>query len=152
MRARSLATPGPRAKSRRARGNDYSIPHTLVRQPLTLVASEHTVRLLDGATEVARHPRSCDRGQRLDSKQAMAVQTATSRGQFEMNCPAATGTVLSREVVQPVLQGPMMVGGNPAREYKVGVAGCGKRTTFVVICPDEGDGCFATSPGRFIRE
>ena len=21
-----------------------------------------------------------------------------------------------------------------------------------VICPDEGDGCFATGPGRFIRE
>jgi Mu transposase, C-terminal domain len=26
-------------------GNDYSIPHTLVRRPLTLVASEHVVRV-----------------------------------------------------------------------------------------------------------
>ena len=29
-------------------GNDYSLPHTLVKKPLTLVASEDTVRLLDG--------------------------------------------------------------------------------------------------------
>ena len=87
----------------------------------------------------------------LDGKQGMAMQTAVTRGQFEMNCPAAAGTVLSREVVQPVLQGPML-GGIQRAEYTVGVAGCGKRTTFVVICPDEGDGCFATAPGRFVRE
>lgn len=87
----------------------------------------------------------------LDSKQGMAMQTAVTRGQFEMNCPAATGTILSREVVQPALEGPRM-GGIQRAEYTVGVAGCGRRTTFVVICPDEGDGCFATGPGRFIRE
>ncbi len=39
-------------------GNDYSIPHPLVHRPLTLVASEHQVRLLDGATEVAGHARN----------------------------------------------------------------------------------------------
>ena len=87
----------------------------------------------------------------LDGKQGMAMQTAVARGQFEMNCPGATGTVLSREVVQPVLQGPLLNGIQRA-EYTIGVAGCGKRTTFVVICPDEGDGCFATGPGRFLRE
>jgi len=47
-------------------GNDYSIPHTLVRRPLTLVAAEHQVRLLDGSTEVARHARTYDRGQRVE--------------------------------------------------------------------------------------
>ena len=88
----------------------------------------------------------------LDEKQALAMQTATSRGQFEMNCPAATGTILSREVVQPVLQGPWVGAGIQRAEYTVGVAGCGRRTTFVVICPEEGDGCFATGPGRFMRE
>jgi hypothetical protein len=87
----------------------------------------------------------------LDGKQAMAMQTAVSRGQFEMNCPAATGTLLSKEAVQPALQGPLVAGLQRA-EFTVGVAGCGKRTTFVVICPDEGDGCFAAGPGRFMRE
>jgi hypothetical protein len=42
--------------------NDYSIPHTLVKRPLTLVAEEQTVRLLDGDTVVAQHARSYDRG------------------------------------------------------------------------------------------
>ena len=85
----------------------------------------------------------------LNSKQDLAVQTAVNRGRFEMNCPEASGTVLSREVVQPVLQGPFMAGGIQRAEFTIGVAGCDKRATFIVICPDQGDGCFAAGPGRF---
>ena len=44
-------------------------------------------------------------GQFLDSKQPMAMQTAVSRGQFEMNCPEATPTVISREVTVGVASG-----------------------------------------------
>jgi hypothetical protein len=84
----------------------------------------------------------------LQSKREMAIQTAVSRGQFEMNCPAATGTLISQEVVQPALEGPY-VGGIWRAEYTVGVAGCGQRTTFVVVCPDGGGGCFAAGPGPF---
>lgn len=46
--------------------NDYSIPHTMVGRALTLAASPNTVRLLDGAAEIARHTRSYDRHQRID--------------------------------------------------------------------------------------
>jgi transposase len=60
-------------------GNDYSIPHTLVRRALTLVASEHQVRLLDGTTEVARHARSYDRGQRLEDEAHLAALVAEKR-------------------------------------------------------------------------
>jgi hypothetical protein len=84
----------------------------------------------------------------LDSNQAMAMQTAVSRGQFEMNCPAATPTIISREVVQPALQGPW-VNGIQRAEYTIGVAGCGLRKVFVVICPEGGSGCFAAGPGPF---
>jgi transposase len=42
--------------------NLYSIPHTLVRKPLTLVAGVALVRVLDGEREVARHVRCYDRG------------------------------------------------------------------------------------------
>jgi len=38
--------------------NLYSIPHLLIRKPLTLVADAETVRILDGQQEVARHRRS----------------------------------------------------------------------------------------------
>jgi hypothetical protein len=60
-------------------GNDYSIPHTLVRRPLTLVASEHTVRLLDGLTEVARHARSYDRDQQIEDDAHLGALAAEKR-------------------------------------------------------------------------
>ena len=52
--------------------NDYSIPHTLVKKPLTLVAEDHAVRILDGDTEVARHPRSYDRGRVIEDARHIA--------------------------------------------------------------------------------
>ena len=39
-------------------GNQYSIPHELVGEPLTLVASEQRVRVLNGTVEVASHRRA----------------------------------------------------------------------------------------------
>ncbi len=41
--------------------NDYSIPHTLVRKPLTLRADSDRVRVFDGAELVAEHPRTFDK-------------------------------------------------------------------------------------------
>jgi transposase len=48
--------------------NDYSIPHTLVRKPLTLVASDTLVRIFDGTDEVARHQRCWSRGEVVEDK------------------------------------------------------------------------------------
>ncbi|HVP47035.1 MAG TPA: IS21 family transposase [Bryobacteraceae bacterium] len=45
--------------------NDYSIPPEAVGRPLTLVASDSSVRILDGAVELATHPRSYDRQQQV---------------------------------------------------------------------------------------
>jgi hypothetical protein len=54
--------------------NDYSIPPRAVGRPLTLVASDTTVRILDGLTELARHTRSYDRHQLvLDPAHQQAV-------------------------------------------------------------------------------
>jgi hypothetical protein len=39
-----------------------------VRQPLTLIASEDTVRIAHVDTEVARHVRSYDRGRRIEDR------------------------------------------------------------------------------------
>jgi transposase len=68
----------------RVDGNDYSIPHTLIRRPLTLVASEHEIRVLNGTTEVARHPRSYDRGQRIEAEAHLAALTAAKRRAHEL--------------------------------------------------------------------
>ena len=40
--------------------NDYSVPHTQVQRTLTVLADEQWVRVLDGATELARHQRCWD--------------------------------------------------------------------------------------------
>jgi hypothetical protein len=80
--------------------------------------------------------------QYLESKQPTAIQAATTRGQFELNCPSATGEVLSQEVTQPVLQGPMMQGEERGL-FTIGVAGCGQRRVYQVLCPMGGDSCTA---------
>jgi hypothetical protein len=78
----------------------------------------------------------------LQSMEEQATQAALARGKFELNCPAATGSVLSREVVQPAIQGPYFAGPERA-EYTVGVSGCGQRATYLVLCPQGGSGCFS---------
>ena len=82
-------------------GNDYSIPHSLVRRPLTLVASEHVVRVLDGSTEVARHARRYDRGQRIEDDAHLAALVAEKRRAHDLRgrdrlrqaCPHAAAFV-----------------------------------------------------------
>jgi transposase len=59
--------------------NDYTIPHTLVRRPLTLVASATSVRILDGDHEVARHVRCWDRGQQIEQEEHLAALAADKR-------------------------------------------------------------------------
>lgn len=77
--------------------------------------------------------------QQLDAQQAQAVETAVKRVGFDMNCPSATGQVISREMLQPV----SIRFGVERAEYTVGVEGCGQRQTIVVVCPQDGSGCFA---------
>jgi transposase len=52
--------------------NVYSIPHTHVRRPLTLLASATTVRVVAGAEEIARHARSYDTGQTIEDEAHLA--------------------------------------------------------------------------------
>jgi hypothetical protein len=85
-------------------------------------------------------------GQVLASDQDTAIQTAVRRGQFELGCQAATGEVLSSNMLQPALWG-----GEERAEYTVGVTGCGKRKVYIVICPQGSTGCFA-GVGRVDQE
>jgi hypothetical protein len=80
--------------------------------------------------------------QMIQSQQAIAIQTALNRAQFEMNCPTARGTVLSTNVIQPVFNGPL-VQGTYRTEFTIGVTGCGHRKTYIVVCPQGGTGCYA---------
>src|SRR5579864_4928831 len=75
--------------------NDYSIPPEAVGRQLTLVASDITVRILDGSFEIARHARTYDRHQLvLDAAHQEAVLQikrkafhSTPGGRLEQSVP-----------------------------------------------------------------
>jgi transposase len=75
--------------------NDYSIPPQAVGRSLTLIASDTSIRILDGAVELARHARSYDRQQQvLDPTHRDAVLKlkrrafhATPAGRLEQAVP-----------------------------------------------------------------
>ena len=60
-------------------GNDYSVPHTQVRRVLNLSASLTRVRLLDGATVIAEHPRSYGKGEQIEDPDHLAALVAAKR-------------------------------------------------------------------------
>jgi hypothetical protein len=80
-------------------------------------------------------------GQFLASRQPTAMQVAVSRGQSEMNCPNATGEMLSQEFTQAV-QTPIVQTGYSGL-FTIGVSGCGQRRVYQVFCAMQGDSCTA---------
>ena len=89
--------------------------------------------------------------QLLNQRQPAALATALQRGRFDLNCPNATGTVLSQDFIQPAAQGRWAAGVTRV-EYTIGVEGCDQRTTYVVICQEGTDTCFAANPDRRFRK
>lgn len=81
--------------------------------------------------------------QMLSQGSPAAVQTALSRGQFELNCPAATGSVLSSRTIDPI-----SFQGIERAEYTVGIAGCGQRAVYLVVCPLGSSSCVAVRQDR----
>ena len=80
--------------------NDYSIPPESVGRPLTLLASETTLRILDGTREVARHRRSYDRHRRIEDPahvEALLLEKQRAHG----STPSArlTGAVPTAEAL-----------------------------------------------------
>lgn len=65
-------------------GNHYSIPHTLVRKPLTLTASERQVRIIDGNVVAATHQRSYDRRQVIEQPAHLEALAAEKRRASEL--------------------------------------------------------------------
>jgi hypothetical protein len=86
---------------------------------------------------------ACESQQQVvDQMQPNAVAVAQKRGAFELDCPAATAEVLSKEMMQAPAAAPRYVPPERA-EYTVGVSGCGKRATYLGVCAKGGTGCVA---------
>lgn len=73
-----------------------------------------------------------------------ALNTALARGRFELNCPQASGTVLSQKVTYINGMGMGMAGGGGYEwtEYTIGIRGCGKQAVYETMCRDQ-DNCNA---------
>jgi len=67
----------------------------------------------------------------LDQVQPSALGAATSRAQFELDCPSVSTSILSRKMIEPVVPR-----GIERAEYTIGVEGCGKRSVYMAVCPD----------------
>lgn len=59
--------------------NLYSIPHTRVRKPLTLLADGDRVRILDGQAVIAQHRRSYDTGRAVEDPEHIEGLIAATR-------------------------------------------------------------------------
>jgi len=106
--------------------------HGSAKRPLTLVVGLSLAAATFGLG-------GCQSSQQvLTNEQDMATETALRRGKFEMDCPTATATVLSSDMLQPILWR-----GTERAEYQIGVAGCNKRLTYVVVCPLDSESCVA---------
>jgi transposase len=77
--------------------NDYSIPPDKIRTSLLLVASESSVRIFDGQTEIARHRRSYDRRAVIEDQahlkiladQKRKARDLRGRDRLRGTCPSA---------------------------------------------------------------
>src|SRR5574337_544863 len=78
----------------------------------------------------------------IDQAQPEALAMTQRRSAFEFNCPSTTTQIISRETLQPI----SFRFGIERAEYTIGATGCGRRATYVVICPDQpGSTCFAAA-------
>jgi len=89
--------------------------------------------------------------QMVNEMQTDALQVAKTRGKFELNCPAATATVLSNEMIQSEVVNPRWAPPQRA-EYTIGVSGCNKRATYLVVCAEGGTGCIATGAQNVVQQ
>ena len=77
--------------------NDYSIPSTLTQRALTLSVSETKVRVLNGKDIVADHPRSYDRGRKIEhpphledlAAEKQRASELRGRNRLTASCPRA---------------------------------------------------------------
>jgi len=75
-----------------------------------------------------------------EALQSVAVSAAQQRGAADLGCPAATAQILSQETIQEA-QGTGWYEPPHKAAYSVDVSGCGKRTTYALICDDRRNSC-----------
>ena len=107
--------------------NDYSIPHTRVARTLTVAATLDQVRILDGQTVIATHPRSYDRRQQIEIPEHIATltlhkhQASAHRG----TDPLVQAVPSCRELLTQAVGGGCRCAGTRGAASECGTAGAG---------------------------
>jgi len=81
---------------------------------------------------------------------AHSVAKCTHGAKLELNCPTTTAQVLSKEMIQSEIMNPRWAPPQRA-QYTVGVSGCDKRATYLVVCAEGGTGCVAAGAQNVIQ-
>jgi hypothetical protein len=85
----------------------------------------------------------------LDKQEQAANATVLKRAQFETACPSATASTLSRNLVKaPQETGPGASYAPNILQYTVGVAGCGSRAVYTVLCQSGSTSCTVVESQR----
>jgi transposase len=86
--------------------NDYTVPHTHVQRSLSVLADERRVRIFEGITEVASHPRSFERHRTIeDPTHLQALVEYKRRARAHRGCDALAQAVpASTELLQMAAQ------------------------------------------------
>ena len=81
-----------------------------------------------------------------------AMKTALTRGRFELDCPDAKATILSKKVTYINGIGIGWGGGGYEwTEYTIGVKGCGKTTVYETLCRDQNNCNAFAQTGRILE-
>jgi hypothetical protein len=82
--------------------NDYSVPHTQVQRTLAVLADEQWVRVLDGATELARHRRCWDSHSQIeDDAHVQRLVDAKRAGRAHRGCDRLAQAAPGERVDEP---------------------------------------------------
>jgi transposase len=80
--------------------NDYSVPHTAVRRILTVIATLDEIKIIEGTTVIAKHPRSYDKGKQIEDESHIEAlsqakkQSREHRGQDRLAKAVPSSTTL----------------------------------------------------------
>lgn len=86
--------------------NDYSVPHQYAYKTLTVQASLTVITITDGATVVARHPRSFDKAEQIEDEEHIQMLTQQKkkarhhRGQHRLSCAIDCGDLFLKQAAE----------------------------------------------------
>ena len=109
--------------------------------PLRLLPIAALAALAGCAAQAPQTPTGYPPSPAIRAKEPIAMDAALKRARADLDCPAATGKLLSAQRLKPNFPGPRVQ--SPERgEFSIEASGCGKRQVLLVICAEDSTDCY----------